>query len=207
MKRQRALIIAGAAIAIGVVDVIPSVYAERGRPSSTSRSSTTRGRPPSSSSSSRGRSNISTSPSSSKKSSPSRQRSVEEILDLDDLLMDESSFNLNDDVDDLMGSLGGSSSSSNNNNRDIDMLDDLDDFDYDEGDDLFDPLPPFGDEDQQDNYNDDGGIGDSGLMGGGGDDEYGQGSEKGALYDAYNLLHSLAQVSTIGMEVCTYMVS
>ena len=126
MKRQRALIIAGAAIAIGAVDVIPSVYADRGRPSSTSRSSTTRGRPPSSSSS-RGRSNVSsTSP--SKKSSPSRQRSVEEILDLDDLLMDES-FNLNDDVDDLMGSLGGSNS---NNNRDIDMLDDLDDFDYDD---------------------------------------------------------------------------
>ena len=195
MKRQRALIIAGAAIAIGAVDVIPSVYADRGRPLSTSRSSTTRGRPPSSSSS-RGRSNgSSTSP--SKKSSPSRQRSVEEILDLDDLLMDES-FNLNDDVDDLMGSLGGSSSSNSNNNRDIDMLDDLDDFDYDdEGDDLFDPLPPFGDEDQQDNNNNDDGMGDNGLMGGGGDDEYGQGSEKGALYDAYNLLHSLAQVSTM----------
>ena len=197
MKRQRALIIAGAAIAIGAVDVIPSVYADRGRPSSTSRSSTTRGRPPSSSSS-RGRSNgSSTSP--SKKSSPSRQRSVVEILVLDDLLMDES-FNLNDDVDDLMGSLGGSNS---NNNRDIDMLDDLDDFDYDdEGDDLFDPLPPFGDEDQQDNNDD--GMGDNGLMGGGGDDEYGQGSEKGALYDAYNLVHSLAQVSTMAGGLYLY---
>ena len=40
-------------------------------------------------------------------------------------------------------------------------------------------------------------MGSSGL--GGDSDEYGQGSEKGALYDAYNLLHSLAQVSCVGL--------
>ena len=186
----------GATIALGGYECTVKAESRGQNSRSTSRSqtsSTTRGRPTNSRG---GRSNKSTSR--QQQQSSQRSSSVDDILDLDDT--DSTSFNLDDDLDSLLG--GTSSSSSNNNIIDDDRYDE---FDYSEGDELFDPLPPYDDglgggiEDSNNNKD---GLGETtSLMGssglGGDSDEYGQGSEKGALYDAYNLLHSLAQVSFV----------
>ena len=193
----------GATLALGINEC--TVNAERGQSNSqsTSRltSSTTRGRP---SNSRGGRSNKSTS---RQQQSSSQRSSVDDILDLDDT--DSTSFNLDDDLDSL---LGGTSTSSNSNIIDDDRYDE---FDYSEGDELFDPLPPYddglvGSGGVEDNNNNKDGLGETtSLMGssglGGDSDEYGQGSEKGALYDAYNLLHSLAQVSYCLISIDVFM--
>ena len=173
----------GATIALGVGDAA----AERGPSgggsgSGNSRSSSRMGRRASSSIGRDGRSSINDYGSSS---STNSRRSVDDILDLDGpdgLLMDDgyadsSSFNLLDDdfgVDGLMDDF--------ENGKDI--------MDYSLSEDEFEGLS--GDSDEGDDFAD-------GLMGGssgrdGEDETFGQGSEKGALYDAYNLLHSLAQV-------------
>ena len=183
----------GATVALGGIINDCIVTAERSQSNSRSSRSTTRGRP--SNSSRGGRSNKSTSRQQQQQSQ--RSSSVDDILDLDDT--DTTSFNLDDDLDSL---LGGTSSSSNTNIIDDDRYDE---FDYSEGDELFDPLPPYDDGlggRVEDNNNNEDGLGETtSLMGssglGGDSDEYGQGSEKGALYDAYNLLHSLAQVSFV----------
>ena len=200
----------GATIALGGGGIINkcAVKAEsRGQSNrSTSRSTTTRGRP--SNSSRGGRSKSTTSR--QQQQSSSQRSSVDDILDLDDT--DTTSFNLDDDLDSLLGGTSSSSSSSNTNIIDDDRYDE---FDYSEGDELFDPLPPYddglvGSGGVEDNNNNKDGLGETtSLMGssglGGDSDEYGQGSEKGALYDAYNLLHSLAQVSYCLISIDVFM--
>lgn len=206
-KGQRALhLIFGATVALGIGDNGATAAADRGGGSSNFNSAGAGSNNFGSRSSgkaafTRGRGNRDnggrSSPINKSASASSARQRVEDILDLDDIdLMGDDDDLFNDDIDvdglmDSIGSGGGGGAKTNINNRDImDDLDRLDDsqFDFqsDDDDEMFDPLSPSDEEDVD-------GI----MMGGDGvggeQDEYGQGSEKGALYDAYNLLHSLAQ--------------
>jgi hypothetical protein len=190
MKRQRALhLIFGATIALGIGDgVIAAAAAAEGRggPSSTTTSLGGGGRRPTSA---RGRLPPSLS-SSTKEASSSRRRGArsEDVPDLD---------GFDDDVGPTRAySPRGDDAGVDGPVRDtaadggIDRM--LEDFEYEMGGmmdddfDLDDRLLDGGTEGEEE-YPFEGKEDDS-------DGEYGQGSEKGALYDAYNLLHSLAQV-------------
>lgn len=97
------------------------------------------------------------------------------------------SSSLPDELLDLFEDDGGGVTGSSSNSYDVSFLDDLDESDGQES-----LMGDLSDDEMGGDYS---GDDDDDHE----EEDYGQGSEKGALYDAYNLLHSLAQVGCIGL--------